>query len=203
MIRLFAAVTIGCLTVSGCAELSASRIVSREPAETAAELDMETLNRVEAGFHVIDTGATQLDLQHLQAGQQVRIVATVSDREEVLRGGSVAVVDYAGTIQGTDANTIKLTDVSLVTTRGTPQAIPALARLPYIARLFNRTAIACEFHPLAHDVTLPRIRCVVAYEATDLPMERTPGVDFDTTAHGAVLSDVETHLAADRDQLTR
>lgn len=177
----FASISIPLLVISGCAGLASTGTMSSNSPGEAVHCDMATLHRIESGFHVIDPSALQIQLKDLQAGQQVRLVASSSTLEEWKKSGMIDTTEYFGTIDAIDADKIVLKDASLVTSAKVVRATPIMSRVPYFSRMFKNTTLGKETHPLPHGVTIPRSKVIVALGASAEIVERM-GVDFDFNA---------------------
>ena len=167
--------------LSGCAGLASSRTMSSDSGNESVGADMATLHRIESGFQVIDPSASQIPVEDLQAGHQVRLVTSASTPEEMKNGGSLSMTEYVGTIESIDADNVVLRNASLVTNATVQRGTPIVSRVPYISRMFKNTSIARDVEPLPHGVTVPRSKIIVALRPESQFVERI-GVDFDYNA---------------------
>lgn len=177
----FPSISMTFLVISGCAGLTSSDAISSSSPGEAVHSDMATLHRIECGFHVIDPSALQIQLEDLEAGQQVRLVASAATLEEMKDGSSLDTTEYVGTIDAIDDDNIVLKDASLVTSAKVVRAAPIVSRVAYFSRMFTNTSLAKETHPLPHGVTIPRSKVIVVL-GTDAEIVKRMGIDFDSNA---------------------
>ena len=181
MMQRIIAVLILLSAICGCAGLASPRMMSRESPSESVHADMATLHRIERSFQVIDPSGSQVELNDLQAGHQVRLVTSASTPEEMKNGGSLNMTEYVGTIDSIDADNVVLKNASLVTNATVQRGTPIVSRVPYISRMFKNTSIARDVQPLPHGVTVPRSKIIVALRPETQFVERI-GVDFDYNA---------------------
>ena len=181
MMQRFIAVLILLSVLSGCVGLASPRTMSGSAPGEVVHADMATLHRIESSFQVIDPSGSQVELNDLQAGHQVRLVTSASTPEEMKNGGSLNMTEYVGTIDSIDADNVVLKNASLVTNATVQRGTPIVSRVPYISRMFKNTSVARDVQPLPHGVTVPRSKIIVALRPETQFVERI-GVDFDYNA---------------------
>lgn len=177
----FIAVSISLSALSGCTGLASPKTMSRSSQGEAVYVDMATLHRIESGFQVIDPSGSQVELNDLQAGHQIRLVTSALTPEEMKNGGSLNMTEYVGTIDSINADNVVLRNASLVTNATVQRETPIVSRVPYISRMFKNTSIARDVQPLPHGVMVPRSKIIVALRPETQFVERI-GVDFDYNA---------------------